>query len=113
MFTPNSICMLSRMTGRDRYGQESYGEPIPVGYAPVRMLAQTADTSVRADSSASRGQAEVTIGVFKILVEASVGTLQGNDRIDIAGTRYRVVNQHPRCRVTGELDHLEIDLELL
>ncbi len=113
MFRPNATCLLARVTGRDRYGQESYADPVEIAFAPVRLLAQTSDTSVRADSSASRGQAEVTIGVFKILVEAALYPLQGNDRIEINGTRYRVMNQHPRYRVTGDLDHVEIDLEPL
>lgn len=113
MFTPNSQCLLSRFAGRDRHAQEIYGEPEVIGYSPVRLLAQTEKTSVRSDSSASRGQAEVTQGVFKILVDKVVARPRADDRIDLDGVTFRILNVHPRYRVFGGFDHWEIDLEPL
>jgi hypothetical protein len=103
---------LTRFTGRDRHAQEIFSEPVSVGFAPVRLLSQTEKTSVRSDSSASRGQAEQPAGVFKILVERSA-ELKADDRMELHGAGYRVVGIHPRYRVFGELDHIEVDLEPL
>jgi hypothetical protein len=110
MFRPNQICLLSRRTGRDEYAQETFSDPVEIGYSPVRLERKVEKTSVRADSSASRGQADQVVVNASILVEKTV-TLALDDRLTIEGDDYRVSLIHRRKNVFGVLDHLQVDLE--
>lgn len=111
MFNPNSKCLLRRFSGRDKYAQETFAAAEPIGYSPVRLQGQVEKSSVRADSSASRGQAEIQTGTYKILVDKSVAGLRIDDRLEIDGAAFRIASIHPRYRVMGGLDHFEVDLE--
>ena len=97
------------MTGRNRHAEETYSDAVEIGYSPVRLERAVEKTSVRADSSASRGQAEQIITKTKILVDksAAVGL---DDQLEIEGDRYRVAMVHKRRNVWGVLDHFEVDL---
>jgi hypothetical protein len=112
MFQPSLTCQLLRRTGRDIHGQERLADPVTIAYSPVSMVRQIEQTSVRTDSSASRGQAEQTTSKTKILVLPNV-SLGTDDRLVIDGLTYRVSMVHPRRTVFGVLDHQELDLEVL
>ncbi len=64
-------------------------------------------TSVRSDSSASRGNAqELVMTNAKILFPAHVRIAIG-DRFEIQSYDLGLVGREPRISVAGELDHLE------
>ena len=61
MFIPNLHCSITKQGVTDLYGQTTEGETIQSKCAIVKLIARNEKTSVRADSSASRGNAaEIT-----------------------------------------------------
>lgn len=113
MFRPNSIGTLAKRVGRDIHSRPTYGPAAECPFAPVNLSLSTEKTTVRADSSASRGAAEETISPHgKILVPQTVSIAAG-DRFSFAGENYLVVAIHPRHAVTGALDHFECAISVL
>lgn len=112
MFNPNQRGLLHRQSGYDRYGQSAYAEPLEVTFSPVSMTVTNTRTSVRADSSASRGSSDEIVSQSKILVEKSSPIAIG-DKFEFDGQVFKVSGIHRRRTVYGKLDHLECDLELM
>ena len=94
------------------HGRAVYG---PVGecpFAPVNLAVGADKTSVRADSSASRGAADELAAVrAKILVVPYV-PIEIGDRFVFEGVNYQVSRKHIRRSVAGVVDHVECDLEV-
>lgn len=108
MFRPNITAQLIRKGGaRDIFGQPSFGAPAPLRCAVVRLSTDMVPSTVRADSSASRGAAEETTAQAVILVPAATAIAVG-DVIEVMGERVEVTGRHPRINTRGTLDHLEI-----
>lgn len=114
MFTPNSIGSIRRPAGRDVHSRVTFSAATPCPYAPVNMLVGAQKTSVRADSSASRGSADETVAQrAKILVPSFVIPVIG-DRFEAKdGMQFQVAAVHPRAGVDGIVDHYECDLEVV
>lgn len=112
MFIPNTFGLLARRTTRNIHSEWSYGVAKRVPCAIVHLTKGAEKTTVRADSSASRGNAEESVAAAKILFPTSVN-IQVNDRFEIKGVYLRVVKIEPRNDVLGRHDHNEIDLEIL
>ena len=112
MFNPSQRGRLYRQAGYDRFGQAGYAEPLDVSFSPVNMTITNARTSVRADSSASRGHSDETVSQAKVLVEktAEIGI---GDKFEYDGETFKIAGVHKRRTVYGRLDHLECDLELM
>lgn len=112
MFRPNSKGMLYRKTGRDVHGHPAYGAGVECPFAPVNLNIKALKTTVRADSSASRGSADETVSVARILIVPFVVPNRG-DRFDFDDMSFEIVSTHGRRSVSGELDHYECDLQVL
>jgi hypothetical protein len=111
-FTPNLIGKLFRPVARDIYGRGQFADPVDCQFAIVNAKRQSVKTSVRADSSASRGNAdEITTGLGRILVAKHVEVEIGN-LFEFDGDTYEIVSTHIRRSVLGEIDHFECDLEV-
>ncbi|WP_276122561.1 hypothetical protein [Pararhizobium qamdonense] len=108
MFTPNQIGTYQRMTKRNLDGEEIYGDPASLPLSVVRLAAQSEKTSVRSDSSASRGQADQMAAEAKILTKLE---LKVDDIVHVNGLTLRVTGTHPRFTAFGVFDHHESDLE--
>lgn len=112
MFSPNQTGMLYRQAARDVHGRVAFGAAYDCPFAVVNMLVSGQKTSVRADSSASRGAAdEIAAQRAKILLPAYADPVIGdkfNFRLD-----FRIISVHPRYSVSGALDHWECDLEVM
>lgn len=107
MFRPNKTCFIQKVNGRDRYGQESLAAKIKARCSIVRLGTKSEKTSVRADSSASRGGAEEEQSYAVILLERSAN-VDINDVITIAETSTQVTDIKPRYNIQGRLDHFQI-----
>ncbi|MGE8141854.1 hypothetical protein ACQKOE_07750 [Novosphingobium sp. NPDC080210] len=108
MFRPNITAQLIRKGAtRDIFGQPSYGAPAPLRCAVVRLTTDVVPSTVRADSSASRGAAEETTAQAVILVPATTAIAVG-DVLELLGERIEVTGRHPRINTRGTLDHIEI-----
>lgn len=112
MFIPNTTGVLAALTGNSIDGSPTFGTPATVRCGLVRLAEADEKTSVRTDSSASRGAAEEKIiKRGKVLFPASVTVAHGA-KFTIYGVIMRVVSVEPRIAITGELDHHECDLEI-
>lgn len=111
MFRPNQKALLSKIIGRDLHAREIYSDKVSIEIAVVKLEMSAAKTTVRADSSASRGSAEETVVDGKIIVSPSLNIHRG-DRVEIHSNSYSVAVIHPRFDVWGRLDHQEVDLQV-
>jgi len=112
MFIPNSKGTYQKVTGRDIHSRPTYSAAMICPFSPVNMLIADQKTSVRTDSSASRGAADERVATrAKILVPPFVA-LSFGDKFMFDDMDFRVTAVHKRRNVFGALDHLEIDLEI-
>jgi hypothetical protein len=111
MFRPNTTGMLTARLGTNIYGERTYRLPVKVPCAIVTDLSSIGKSPVRSDSSASRGAAEETTSVAKLLFPANV-TIGKDDTFQIAGMSLRVIAVQQRFSVFGVLDHLEVDFDV-
>lgn len=112
MFRPNQIAMVSRPGARNLYGEQIYEPQMPVPCAVVKLIKTRRKTTVRADSSASRGNSAEVVSNSKLLFDPRFEIML-EDRVQIAGCTLRVIAVHPRFAVNtkGKVDHYEVDLE--
>lgn len=113
MFEPNSVGRLFRVIGRDVHSRPTYSAGIECPFAPVNLEVGAQKTSVRADSSASRGAAdELAATLAKILIVQYVSVTIG-DKFSFEGINYRIARKHIRRSVAGVIDHIECQLEVI
>jgi transcriptional regulator of nitric oxide reductase len=113
MFRPNQVGQLQRKTGYDVHARIAYAAAVPLPLAVVHDKNATQKTTVRSDSSASRGAAEELVAIeAKILVPKRVQVAVGDKVILPAGT-YAILSTELRYSVFGILDHTECTLEKL
>ena len=109
-FFPNTFGNMRRLTGLNIHGEPSFGPVKQVECSVVKLIMDARKTTVRADSSASRGNAEETVIVAKILFMPTAAPLIG-DYFRIRNMPLRCILVHPRINVLGTLDHHECDFE--
>jgi hypothetical protein len=108
MFRPNITGQLLRKHAkRTVTGQTLYGAPTPISLAIVTLGTAVEESTVRADSGASRGSAEVTTLNAKLLLPASIVVANG-DVIHVQGYKVEIAGVSPRNNVLGRLDHWEV-----
>jgi hypothetical protein len=111
-FTPNLVGYIQRKNGFNVHGEAILSSPVPCQFAVVNSKSQSEKTSVRADSSASRGMAdEITTGLGRILV-ARHELINIGDYFSFDGDMYEVTSRHVRRSVFGEVDHYECDIKV-
>lgn len=112
-FTPNIIGQLYKKDGYDKFGQPLTAGPFVCQLAVVNAKRKAQKTSVRADSSASRGAAdEITADLGRILFPIHMNISIG-DMVVFDGGRYNIVSKHLRRSVIGVIDHIECDIEVV
>lgn len=108
MFRPNQVCAIQVTSGNtDVYGQPLATTRVREQCAVVRLVTTNQPSSVRADSSASRGNAKELVSDSLILL-AKTTVANIDDLIDIGGMTLRITSKHPRFNIAGSLDHFEI-----
>lgn len=108
MFRPNLNCRIQLASGKN----DVHGQPIPGRFvrercAVVKLIISNEKSSVRADSSASRGNAMEEEAVSVILLQ-TITQAKIDDIIEVSGVKLRIVGRQPRYDVNGRLDHYEI-----
>lgn len=111
MFIPNINGTLERQSGTNVYGKATFYPPVPVACGIVRLELMNDPTTVRADSSASRGSAHEESVLSRVLVTKETMVSNG-DRLNIANHTLTVQSVWPRYAVTGQLDHYQLDLTI-
>lgn len=113
MFRPNALGLLQRNNGFDVYARPSYAPATPIKFGAINLATLTQPTTVRADSSASRGAADEEVSrTAKILVPRDVAIGAG-DRFTFKGVSFVVIGVHERISVLGVHDHTEVNLAVL
>ncbi len=107
MFRPNLDCVVRQKAGNDLYGMPTLGARKKERCAIVKKVLRNDKTSVRADSSASRGNAREMEANVLILMTATT-TAEIDAVIDVVGDRFRVISKHGRYSIAGKLDHYEL-----
>lgn len=108
MFQANNTCVIKSASGRT----DVYGKPLPsVNYtercAVVKLEIHSRKSAVRADTSATRGNArELTADSLILLKPTTVANI--DDVIVVAGYELRILSKQPRFDVAGKLDHYEV-----
>ena len=107
-FRPNTNGLLLRkLPKRDIHGRESFSPPNPVAISIVHLADKVEESSVRADSSASRGSAEQETLQAKILIGVNVLISKG-DVIQVYGRNVEIESIHLRLDVFGRPHHQEL-----
>lgn len=110
-FIPNNTGTLRRSRGTNIYGEHNdLGPPELVPCGIVKLLGSYEKTSVRADSTASRGTAVEEVILSKILFLPSQAP-RIDDQFEVAGLVLKCVGVHPRYSILGKLDHHECDFD--
>lgn len=112
MFIPNTRCTIRRRSAVNVYGKATYESPKPGLCAIVRLEQESNSTSVRADSSASRGSAKEEIIQARLLFPARTQLSKG-DIVQVMHYVMVVQSVWPRHNVTGRLDHWQLDLRIM
>lgn len=108
MFRPNLKCEVATVVSTDIYGKRLYSDWTTVPFGVVKLEESSGKTSVRTDSSASRGSAQEITTDARLLFPAYVALKQG-DRIRHGNFNLTVVSVAPRYNVLGRLDHWQVD----
>lgn len=111
MLRPNVACSIGNQDGYDLNGQPQFKPQRPTKCAVVRFKQIDAKTTVRADSSASRGRAQEKVHDTLILLPKTV-IVDTDDRVILMGETFKVANVEKRMTITGKLDHYEVSLNL-
>lgn len=107
-FTPNQAgILLRKLERRDIHGREFFAHGEPLALSVVRLSEMVEETSVRADSSASRGAGDMEILQAKLLVGPMVKIKKG-DVVKFRGILIEIESVHERFDVFGKPHHLEL-----
>ena len=110
MIIPSTPADLERVRKRDLYGQEKLEKAEQIYVSVVRLTQRDVKTSVRADSSGSRGAAHEQYADSTVLVLPYVDVAIG-DKLTVGGIMLKIVEIQARFDVRGQLDHNQVRLE--
>jgi hypothetical protein len=108
MFRPNQGCVIFKASGKtDVYGMPLAGTRQAERCSIITLNVKNEKSAVRADTSASRGNArELEVDAKLLLTKTTVAAI--DDVIEVAGTRLRIMSRFPRHDLQGRLDHFEV-----
>lgn len=105
MFIPNTTCDLySKLTTTNNFGRHGFAPKRTVKCSVIFLDITVQKSSVRADTSGSRGQADQTQGDARLLFP-KVLTLKLGDVIFKDGHWLEVIEYNPMRDVLGHIDH--------
>jgi len=108
MFRANKNCVIHAASGKtDVYGMPLPGPRYKERCAVVKMNVMSAKSAVRADTSATRGNAQ-ELQTDTVLLLSRTTMARINDNIELMGFQFKVTEIHPRFDLLGDLDHYEI-----
>lgn len=109
---PNIVATLRRQTGFTAQGRPIWGGETTIRVAIVTLRNSIERSSVRADSSASRGRAEETRADGVVLVPPEIA-VKVSDRLHLLGATYEITSVFPRHGLEGALGHTQVELKIL
>lgn len=109
LFQPNLDCQIRRLSATNVYGEEELGQPVSARCAVIKLRRFVETSSVRADSSASRGTAREIQIEGKLLFPYDTVILE-NDQVEVSGMKVRVIGVFLRHDLRGNPDHQEVEV---
>lgn len=110
MFNPTLPITIEKTSGEtDVYGMPKPGRIVRERCSVVSLMARSQKTSVRADSSASRGNA-TELESSGTLILSPMTQARLDDVVTVAGNRLRIVTFSPQFDLNGRLDHHEVEV---
>lgn len=103
----NVPCTIRTTASFDMYGEPILSAPVHAVCAVVKFSTIAKTTTVRTDSSATRGSAE-EVNASIVLLMSKKKEPQMNDLVTLRGVLTRIISVQPRYDVMGKLDHFEI-----
>lgn len=110
MLNKNAVCIIRKVTGTDVYGQRTLGTSVSEPCAVVKLKKTAQHTTVRADSSGSKGYAEEFSMFNRVHLDKSTSAAIG-DQLTVHGQVIRIMSMQPRFDVLGPLDYYEVEGE--
>ncbi|MDL2285094.1 hypothetical protein LJC19_08170 [Oxalobacter sp. OttesenSCG-928-P03] len=107
VFGMNVPCTITKLEGSDVYGKAKFGKEIKTKCSVASLMVANKDTTVRADSSGTRGHAEEVVSDAKLLFHKNTDISLG-DKLTLPHIKLSVVAILPRYNVWSVLDHLEV-----
>lgn len=109
LFKPNLNCLLRQRTGTNVYGEETLAAAVADRCAIIELKIQNLKSSVRADSSATRGAAREVTAEGRLLFPTT-SPVKLDDQIELAGYKFRAISVFPRHNLQGVFDHIEVEV---
>tara|TARA_R110002074_G_scaffold5353_2_gene26351 strand:- start:1362 stop:1715 length:354 start_codon:yes stop_codon:yes gene_type:complete len=108
---PHISCTLYPTDGSDIYGKDLFLTPVVTTCAIVKLTETTERTSVRTDSSATRGYAgEITADARLLFSPADAKHLKADTKVEVMGVTLKIATISQRLSIQGLLDHFQVDL---
>lgn len=101
-------CILKPKVGDNVYGEPEYGNKIVTRCVVIKLKKIRQATTVRTDSSATRGHADEDIAEARLLFSDKENIALG-DYVEVMGHTIRITAIRYRLDACGELDHYEVD----
>lgn len=105
---PRIPCTVAPTVGFDKFGQEQLGNAVSTKCTIISLSLKTGPTSVRTDSSASRGSSQEKTSEARILLAPGLASM--NAKVEVSGRSLRIMAIDPRYTMGGTHDHDEVDL---
>lgn len=108
MFRPNKSCVVHAASGKtDVYGMPLPGLKYKEMCSVVKLALLNEKSAVRADTSATRGNArELEADTVLLMSKKTIANM--DDNVEVMGHQFRIVRLEPRNDVMGNLDHYEV-----
>ena len=106
----NIPCTVEKRGAADLYGQEQKSAPVPEWCQVVKLEPRVQHSTVRTDSSATRGRAMEDRADAVLLIRPN-SSAEIEDFITVNKVKLRVMEKRARFTVTGILDHYQITCE--
>jgi hypothetical protein len=111
MLNKNAKCQIRRVTEHDMYGQPQLGAAINEDCAIVKLRREMKHTTVRADSSQSRGHGDEFVSTNRVHLDANTIAMLG-DQLIVAGVKLKITAMNPQYDVRHGIDHYQVEGEL-
>jgi hypothetical protein len=108
MFRPNINCIVYKSDGTaDVYGMPLPGIKLNERCSIIKLNVISAKSAIRADTSASRGNARELEADTELLMTVNTAA-SIDDLVSIDGSKFLVVSKFPRHDLQGNLDHYQV-----
>lgn len=111
LLKPNLTVKHRKADGYDEYSQPQYLPEKSIKCRVVKYMRSSVKSSVRADSSATRGRSKELVYDAVVLFDKN-SNVEIDDLVVIMNETMRIEQVEPRFNIHGKLDHIEARLNV-